>query len=417
MATASTPAGYLDRHIPDLLELLGDLVRIDTTNPPGTHYDRITARLVRELTDAGLRTRRLEPASALARRTLPREQWEYRRYNVLGLQRVPGARRTVHFNAHYDVVPVSNGWRHSDPFSGTVERGWIYGRGTADMKGSIASLILALRALRATGTRPRMNLEVSFTPDEETDSVLGTNWLVEHAPIQPDFAVVMEGGEQDAVCCGHNGVVWLEVVVHGRAAHGSRPESGVNALEHLAALVLTLSDHKADLLRRSFTSPEGVVMRPTLNLGGVFSQGPGGKINTVPAEARFTIDRRVLANETVPAAERELRQALLGAARSIPNCRITINKISENHPCFSPPDHPFFHAMAGCVAAVRRAPVVFNVSTGFNDMHFFSHHWNIPTLGYGPGGQCFHAIDERVRVRDLVRCAKIYAQLLTTFEG
>ncbi len=417
MASSRTPAGYLDEHVPDLLDLLRDLVRVDTTNPPGTAYETITARLLRELNETGLRARRLAPTKAQQRAVLPEDQWACPRYNVLGNWRVRGARRTVHFNAHYDVVPVSGRWRHDDPFSGVVERGWIYGRGTADMKGSIASLLLALRALKATGVQPRLNVEVSFTADEETDSVLGTQWLVENAPIAPDYAVVMEGGEQDAVCCGHNGVVWLEVIVHGRAAHGSRPESGINALEKMAALVLALEDHKITLARRTFATPEGVVMRPTLNVGGVFSQGPGGKINTVPAEARFSIDRRVLAIETVASAEREMRQALSAAAAEIPDCRITVRKVSENHPCFSAPEHPFFDAMAKCVSHVRRAPVVFNVSTGFNDMHFFSHHLKIPTLGYGPGGQRFHAVDERAQVRELVNSAKIYAELLTTFEG
>lgn len=417
MPPSLTPAAYLDQHSADLLALLRDLVQCDTTNPPGRNYDAITARLVDELQAAGLGARRLRPARALERAVLPPEQHAYPRYNVLGRWRVPGARRTVHFNAHYDVVPVSGRWRHGDPFSGTVERGWIYGRGTADMKGSIASLLFALRALRATGTPPRMNVEVSFTPDEETDSALGSGWLVQHAPIAPDYAVVMEGGEQDAVCCGHNGVVWVDVIVHGRAAHGSRPEQGVNALEKMAALVLALEEHKRELAERTFTTPEGVVMRPTINVGGVFAQGPGGKINTVPAEARFSIDRRVLANETVAAAERELRAALQAAARRIPDCRITVHKISENHPCFSPPGHPFFRAMADCVGRVRKAPAVFNVATGFNDMHFFSHHLRIPTLGYGPGGQRFHAVDERARVRELVASAKIYAELLTTFGG
>ena len=75
----------------------------------------------------------------------------------------------------------------------------MYGRGTADMKGAIASVILALRALRTTGAKPACNVEVSFTADEETDSELGAGWLVRHAPIAPDFALVMEGGEEGRV--------------------------------------------------------------------------------------------------------------------------------------------------------------------------------------------------------------------------
>jgi succinyl-diaminopimelate desuccinylase len=277
--------------------------------------------------------------------------------------------------------------------------------------------MLALQALRATGTAPRFNVEVSFTADEETDSALGTGWLVQHAPIDPDYAVVMEGGEGSTVCCGHNGVIWLEVTVHGRAAHGSNPAAGVNALEKMSALVLALEGYKRRLARRSFVTPEGRTMHPTINVGGVFSAGPGGKINTVPALATFSIDRRVLAVEDHAAAERELRAAVASAALRIPQCRISVKKTSENFACFSRPSHPFFAAMAASVTRVRRKRTVFNVSTGFNDMHFFSYHRKIPTLGYGPGGDDYHAVDERARIKDLLDSAKIYADLLTTFEG
>lgn len=159
------------------------------------------------------------------------------------------------------------------------------------------------------------------------------------------------------------------------------------------------------------------MMSPTLNIGGVFGAGAGGKINTVPAFASFSIDRRVTAIETVAAAERDLRAFLRKAAREIPDCRITIEKVSDNHPCFSKPDHPFFAEMARAVSAVRKAPAVFSVSTGFNDMHFFAHHLRIPTLGYGPGGERCHGTDERARVTDLVRTAAIYARLLVDFGG
>lgn len=412
-----TPSAYLDRHSDDLLALLRRLVAIDTTNPPGLDYDAITALLTREVAAAGLSARRFPIPAALLKRSLPTAQHAYPRYNVLGQLAAPGAKKTVHFNAHYDVVPVSGTWRHGSPFSGAVEDGWIYGRGTSDMKGSIASLLLALRALRATRTAPKLNVEVSFTADEETDSVLGTGWLVEHAPIRPDYAIVMEGGEGSRVCCGHNGTLWLEVTVHGRAAHGSTPERGVNALEKMAALVLALGDYSRRLGKRTFTTPEGKTMRPTLNVGGEFSAGPGGKINTVPSLAKFTIDRRVLAIETHATAERDLRAFLTAAAKRIPGCKITVTKISENFSCFSEPSHPLFAAMAGCVTRVRRQKTVFNVSTGFNDMHFFASHLKIPTLGYGPGGEDYHAIDERAKVKELLASAKIYAELLTTFGG
>jgi succinyl-diaminopimelate desuccinylase len=410
-----TPSAYIDAHADDLVALLRRLVKLPTVNPPGDHYDAITRLLADELAAAGLAVRRPRVPQTLVKKHLPAEQWDKPRWNVLGRLAAGGSAakaKTLHFNAHYDVVPVSGKWRHADAFSGAVEQGWIYGRGTSDMKGSIASLLLALRALRATGVAPVLNVEVSFTADEETDSALGAGWVVEHGGIRPDYAVVLEGGEGRVIGCGHNGVVWLEVTVHGRAAHGSTPEAGVNALEHMARLVTALGEHGRELAKRSFKAPDGEVRRPTLNVGGVFSSGEGGKINTVPALARFSIDRRVIPNETVAAAERELRAFIAAAARAIPKCRVTVEKVSENHPCFASPEHPFALALAGHVGRERRCRPVFGCSTGFNDMHFFAHHLGIPTLGYGPGGENYHAVDERAAIKELLAAARIYAGLM-----
>jgi succinyl-diaminopimelate desuccinylase len=412
-----SPAEYIDRHPADLLGRLQQLVGVATINPPGENYDTQTAWLRTEMQGVGLEARRYAIPQRFAKQRLPAELLNYPRFNLLGKWRVRGARKTIHFNAHYDVVPVSGKWKHGSPFSGAIDGGWIFGRGTADMKGSIASLLMALQALRATQTSPLMNVEVSFTADEETDSALGAGWLVEHAPIQPDYAIVMEGGEGNAVCCGHNGTLWLEVTVHGRPAHGSQPQNGVNALEKMSALVLALENYKKQLARRTWTTPEGKLQRPTINLGGVFDCGEGAKINTVPALARFTIDRRVTAIEKHAAAEKELRAVLAQTAAKIPQCRISVRKISENFSCFSPPKHPIFARMADVVSQVRGQKAVFSVSTGFNDMHFFSHHLKIPTVGYGPGGEDYHAVDERAQVKELLASAKIYAKLLTTFAG
>ena len=412
-----TPADFINDHADDLLRQLRHLVAISTVNPPGENYDQVTGWLKSELEAVGVRTRRYTLPAAMMRRALPPEQQSFPRFNVLGQLGAGRGRKTLHFNAHYDVVPVSGRWRHGSPFSGAVEGGWIYGRGTADMKGSIASLLMALRALQATNTKPKLNLEISFTADEETDSALGTGWLVENAPIQPDYAIVMEGGEGRTVCCGHNGTLWMEVQVHGKPAHGSLPHKGINALEKMSALIRAFSGYKRVLAQRTWKTPEGKIHRPTVNLGGVFHCGEGAKINTVPANAVFTIDRRVLPVENHAAAEKELRAFITSAAAKIPQCRVSVRKISENFSCFSEPTHPFFVAMAGCVTRVRKENTLFNVSTGFNDMHFFSHHLRIPTLGYGPGGVDYHGVDERAKVKELIASARIYAELMTTFEG
>lgn len=408
-----SPAGYLDRHQADLVAFLQRLIRLRTVNPPGENYAEITTLLAATLRGLGFKVRRVPIPRARQIKTQP-DQLAYPRYNVIAFWDA-GAKKTIHFNAHYDVVPVSGKWRHG-PFNPVVENGWIYGRGAADMKGAIASIVFALQALRATGTRPTLNVEVSFVADEETDSALGSGWITRHGGLRADYAVVGEGGEGDAICCGHNGVVWLNVRVHGRAAHGSTPEAGINALEKMSALVLALEGYKRRLAQRPFLTPDGRRRHATINLGGVFASGEGGKINTVPATASFSIDRRVLPTESVRAAERELRAFLRAAARKIPQCRITIEKISDNHSCFTAPTHPLFAAMRQSVARIRRRPAKCTVSTGFIDMQFFASVLKVPTLGYGPSGRDYHAVDERARIKDLVESAKIYADLLTTFK-
>ena len=409
------PADYLQSQQPALIAFLQRLIRLRTVNPPGENYGEITTLLAATLRELGLQVRRVAIPRALQKKTQP-DQLDHPRYNVIAFWDA-GAKKTVHFNAHYDVVPFSGSWRHGDAFNPAVEGDWIYGRGSADMKGAITSIIFALKALRATGARPLCNVEVSFTADEETDSVLGSNWVVDHGRLRADYAVVGEGGEGDGVCCGHNGVVWLNVQVLGKAAHGSTPQKGINALEKMSALVLALDGYKKILARRKFRTPEGKIMTPTLNLGGVFTSGEGGKVNTVPALATFTIDRRVLPVEKLRTAEQELRAFLKKAAARIPACRIKVEKISDNFSCYSAPTTPFFQAVQRSVTRTRRRPARAMVSTGFNDMHFFAQHLKIPTIGYGPGGLDYHAVDERARVKDLVQSAQIYADLLTTFAG
>lgn len=414
-ASNQTPAVYLRSHQNALIAYLRRLIGICTVNPPGENYGEITTLLAATLQEIGLQVRHVPISRDLQKKTQP-DQLDYPRYNVIAFWDT-GAKKTIHFNAHYDVVPVSGQWRHGHAFNPAVSGGWVYGRGSADMKGAIASIIFALKALRATGAKPLCNVEVSFTADEETDSLLGANWVVDHGRLRADYAVVGEGGEGDGVCCGHNGVVWLNVQVLGKAAHGSTPEMGVNALEKMSALVLALDGYKKILARRKFRTPDGKTMTPTLNLGGVFSAGEGGKVNTVPGFGSFSIDRRVLPIENLHAAEKELRAYLTKAAAKIPGCRIKVEKISDNYSCYCAPTTPFFKAVQQSVGRTRRRPAQAMVSTGFNDMHFFAQHLKIPTIGYGPSGLNFHAVDERARVKDLVHTAQIYADLLTTFAG
>ena len=354
------PADYIDRHRPTSCGACA-IVRIPTVNPPGEHYDVITAFFgavspARVCRRGATGFRRLCSGRNPAARTDG-----FPRYNVLGKLAVP-AHADDPFQRPLRRRAGFRTWRHGGPFSGAVADGWIYGRGTADMKGSIASLLLALQALRATGTSPRLNVEVSFTADEETDSLLGAGWLVRHA-LRRARLCGRDGRrrrQRRLLRAQRGGLAGSDRARPGRprlAARDRRQRPGKDVRP--GARLRGLQEKAGP---PHFPHPRRPDHAPTLNVGGVFTCGEGAKINTVPAHASFTIDRRVLPIESHAAAERDLRAFLTAAPEdsSVPHQRCEgFGKLR-----LLPPAQPsLFCPMAASVRRVRRSRR-FSVSTG-----------------------------------------------------
>jgi len=390
-----------------------ELVRVPTANPPGENYAECVALLEEKLKAIGLKTRVVRVPKSVVKEVAP-EFVDYPRYNLIARWDV-GARETVHFNGHYDVVPASGKWRFG-PFEPKTDNGWLYGRGACDMKGANAALCFALEAIAGGGVTPKLNIEVSFTCDEETGGELGAGYVVHRGLTKADHAVVLEGASGREVGVGHNGIVWLDVNVLGRAAHGAHPSRGVNAFEKMAALTMELQRLKETFRRRAYKTPKGKKLYPTVNVGGVFGCGSGAKINTVPAEASFTIDRRVVPSESLRDAERELRSTIRTAQGDVQGLRTSVSRLLALKPCVVDHQAPFPQALARAVSKVRRGSRSFGVTQGFTDLHYFVTDGGMSGVGYGTGGKKGHGVDERVQVRDLVDTAKVYATLIADWE-
>jgi succinyl-diaminopimelate desuccinylase len=405
---------YLSSHEKGLCRFLQDLVRIPTTNPPGENYADVVAVMQAKLKSLNMTTQVVGVPDDVTRRTLP-DCDGYPRFNLIGRWEV-GAQKTLHFNAHYDVVPVSGAWKFG-AFEPKIEDGWLYGRGSSDMKGCIAACVFAIQAVQQAGVTPKVNVEVSFTADEEIGGELGAGYIVKQGLVKPDYAIVCEGGSEKNVGYGHNGVLWFNVAVQGKAAHASRPERGVNAFENAAALVMELQKLRKALSqpRRVFETESGKTLRPTINIGGVFGVGPGAKVNTVPAQATFTIDRRVTPSEKLRDAEREIKDAISAAKKKIKGLRVDVETFMRIDPCTMPPLSELPQAFARTVKSIKGGTPKFGVTTGFTDMHFFAVDGKIPTIGYGCGGKNAHGVDERVEVKNLVETAQVYAQFIADF--
>ena len=404
------PLAHLDGSEGAIAQRLREMVRIPTVNPPGRSYREMVEWLCRwcKSIDMGVEIHRVPDADATAAGV----DAEYPRFNLIARWDV-GAQRTVHFNAHYDVVPASGRWRFGGPFEPHVSGGWLYGRGSGDMKGSIAALLSALEAIRRARAEPAFNIECSFTADEETGGQLGAGWVVRQGLVNADLAVVCEGASGTRVGCGHNGVLWMEVEVQGKSAHASNPDQGINAFEGMAEMVHQLQSVKRSLSSssRQYRDVSGGTRQPTINLGGVFG-GNGLQVNTVPGDALFSIDRRVLPNERLTQVEEELRRALARAASKGPGIRYRTRSTLRIDPCVVDSDHELPRAFARSVRAVRRRAASYRLTTGFTDLHYFVREGGLPGIGYGVDGHRAHAVDERLKTRDLVQTAKTYAHFI-----
>lgn len=404
---------FIDDSTPRLCAFLEDLIRLNTSNPPGRNYLECVRFLEKKLQALGMETSIHQVPDHVLQPTVPNCR-EFPRYSVFGRWDV-GAKKTVHFNAHYDVVPAGEGWT-SPPFDPEIRDGWFYGRGANDMKGSIASLLYAIEAIQHCNARPKVNIEVAFVPDEESNSLNGTGYIVDQNLVNADYAVVCEGGWENVIGCGHNGVLWMEVTVKGKAAHASRPHLGINAFEKAAALCLEFEHYKAKQRQYVFRAPGGKELTPPLTLGGEIWTGADNKINTIPSQVSFTVDRRILPNECEEQVESDLRHFLRECAAKIPDLTIEVHKISSRKASLVQEDNPLAQ---GFLQAVRtqRSEAGFGMTSGFTDMSFYANEAGLPCIGYGVAGKNTHGIDECVSTEDLVTTAKIYADFLVGWEG
>ena len=389
--------------------LLRDLVRIPTVNLPGERYEECATFLHSQLRDLGFDAELIRIPDDLVARVLP-ECRGHPRFNVVGRWHV-GAPRTVHFNAHFDVVPVSGDWS-VPPFSGEVKNGSLYGRGSGDMKGAIAALIYAFKAFRNTNNQPAVNVEVSFVCDEEIGGRFGASYLVQEGYVKADYAIVCEGAAGREIGLGHNGVLWLEIMLQGKAAHACRPDEGINAFEQMIALTNRLQKYKASLADRTFTGPNGQKLIATICLGGTFGTNDGAKTNTVPGSAWFTLDRRVLPNESVKEVEAELRHFISCSSAEIPIANASIRSFHAADSYSLAAEHEFARTFGNILSEEFGDTAVPKITPGFTDARFFGIDGSIPTIGYGPGGAHFHGADEHMPLVSLFFSSRVYAAFL-----
>ncbi len=386
----------------EIVDFTSDLIRIPTVNPPGENYPEICELLAKKMDEAGLEVEMVK----VPKQKLKELNLELPRINVIGTFKGSLSKPVFHLSGHYDVVPAGEGWT-VEPFNPRFVDGRLYGRGSSDMKGALAAMVIAVKAIKDSGVDLKGSLVVSVTPDEETGGLTGVGYLVENNLLKGDGAILGEPSGIEKICVAHKGTLWMKIATLGKAAHASIPHLGVNSVEKAAKIIVELQKLKEKFKHRITNVPmEEISKTPTINIGGVI-QG-GIKINIVPDRCSFTLDRRFIPEETLEEVEKEILTTIESLKKEDPELKVETEILLRAEAAYTSPNEKVCLFLKESIKEVLgKLPTVTGL-TGVTDMRFLNK--VMPTVIYGPGTmEKAHTPDEYVVVDHLVASAKVYA--------
>jgi acetylornithine deacetylase/succinyl-diaminopimelate desuccinylase family protein len=379
----------------EIIELTRDLVRIPSENPPGNE-EEISQYVSEKMEALGFKIEFVEP--------------EPKRVNTLGI--LEGNSRGINFlfNGHYDTVPIGNlEFWSMDPFEGMVEERKIYGRGAGDMKGGIASAIIAAQAMIECGIRLKGNFLIHAVSDEETGSKFGTRYLVENgyeSRENVDLAVIGEGSvfkNKIYARTAVRGLQWLKIVSKGKAVHGSRPEEGVNAVLNMCKILLALNKHTF-----KFT-PHSLLPKPTIAAGTLINGGT--KANVIPELCEAVCDVRVIPGMSSEDVINEAQDVINKLKKKDPDINAEVSSLFWWPTSEISKSENVFQIANSAVRNVSGYDLVPRGTSGSNDTAWLTGIAKIPAMAFGPGDNYqsgAHGANEWVSIDRLVDFAKIY---------
>jgi len=363
-----------------------DLVRINSINPSlsasGKGEAQIGAYVAGVLETMGLHTTTYELAPG--------------RVNVLGRLKGVGAGRSLLLNAHMDTVGIDGMTR--DPFGAQVEGGRLYGRGAQDMKGSLAAMLAAAKALVDARIQLEGDLLVAGVADEEYASI-GTEDLVRR--VRADGAIVTEPSDLH-IALAHRGFIWYEVETIGRAAHGSRYQEGIDANMRMGRFLALLDQLEQELRAR----PGHVWVGPP-SLHAARIQG-GTETSIYAAHCRLEIERRTVPGESEPQSTAELQALLDRLAAQDPTFQATLRPVFVRQPFEVSQEAPIVRSLAaGFQQATGRQPAYIGQSF-WTDAAILAAA-GMDTVLIGPTGGGLHSKEEWVDLQSIQDLAAILA--------
>ena len=368
------------------IALLRELVAVNSVNPTLVR-DSPGEREIADLIANAMRRAGLDVSV---------EQVADGRPNVVGVLegRVKG--RTLMFCGHTDTVGVT-GMR--DPFTPVERDGRLYGRGAQDMKGGVAAMMSAAATLAASGGLASGRLIVACVVDEEHSSI-GADALVKSWTA--DAAVVTEPTDLE-IAVGHKGFAWVEILVEGKAAHGSRPADGQDAILRLGRVLAKLEALDRTLQART---PHPLVGTGSLHASIIDG---GRELSSYPDRAMLQMERRTLPSEPESTALREVQEILGALEQEDATFRGRATAMFSRPAYEVAADHELPRMLAASLSAVGGRPKIAGASF-WTDAAVLGHA-GIPSILFGPGGAGLHSTEEYVTVADVLVCRDALVEL------
>jgi acetylornithine deacetylase/succinyl-diaminopimelate desuccinylase len=320
-----------------------------------------------------------------------------------------GDRPHLAWNGHLDTVPAGDPstWSN-DPFEGAVVDGRLVGRGACDMKGPIASALAAVAALRRAGLSLAGTLDLHLVADEELAGTHGTRVLRDEGLLDQDAAIVGEPSEME-IALAERGGAWVTAVAYGKAAHGSTPQLGVNAILTMSRFLLRLPEALPDRVHP-------LVGAPTVNVALVSG---GSAPNVVPDRCEVEIDRRIIPGEEDPdEVLAPFRRLIDDLVAEHPDTRIEVSLKEWTEAAETTGDSAIASVIRDAIAAESGSPPPFVGFTGITDARFYINDAHIPTVIAGPGSLSLaHTANESIGVDEMVEAARVYARTFVGFLG
>lgn len=372
------------------IKLLRDLIAIDSVNPSlvagGAGETDIASRLAMEMRSFGMDVEIEEAAPG--------------RPNVVGILEGRMAGKTLMFCGHTDTVSVEG---MQSPFDPVERDGRIYGRGSQDMKGGVAAMVEAARVIANSGGLARGRLVIAAVADEEYASI-GAEKLVKRWTA--DAAVITEPTDL-VLGVGHKGFSWVEVTTEGRAAHGSRPRDGRDAILRMGRVLSRLES----LDRRLQSEPP----HPVLGCASLHASliSGGRELSTYPDRCVLQMERRTIIGEDPEIALREVEEILESLKSEDQEFTASARFLFGRPPYETPSDHRLPSALESALSMSGRDAKRQGM-TFWTDAAVLGHA-GIPSVIFGPGGEGLHSTVEYVLTDEVLICRDALAELARDF--